>query len=205
MIISGKYIERSNVVCVFSNNQLVDIQQLLPCYSEEQRRGSNFADDHIMRVRVLDLPALGLKWIAEPGRLRLEEERAREPMDSKIAKEMHRVIFCIFGSEKPSAYGFNFDVVYRASQVIPQQDILRCFIKTDDQELVKDFGWQYTLAREKGKWSETYFFKVISPIEISMHVNNHFVGGGFPTEEEIQATFEKCYSDIDAVFSTLSF
>ncbi len=72
-------------------------------------------------------------------------------------------------------------------------------------DFVKDFGWQFTLSKQKGRKLETYFFKAVSPIELRVHANFHFSDHEFGSPKDLQEQFEKCYNNINLIFDNLSF
>jgi hypothetical protein len=122
---------------------------------------------------------------------------SRSPKDARLAHEMRRLLTALYPDKQPEAYGYNYDMIYRVDTVIPVKEIMGSFLKSSATEEVKDFGWQYTLSKEKGKRAETYFFKMVSPIEYGVHANFHFNESILPKTEDLQASFEKKYADAD--------
>lgn len=206
MNIIAKNIEMSNCVAVFPERFfLPEPSVFMSLFGPEDLKGANFADDPVMRLKVFDLPFKKFKYIFENNRMRIEEYGFKEPNESKCTLEIRRIISGIYNNLEPVAYGFNYDTIYRFDSVLPQRDILAQFISPAQQDLIKDFGWQYTVAKDKGQKLATYFFKVVTPIELRVHANYHFNISNFPLGEKLQEQFEKCYTDIDKSLDNLSF
>ena len=202
----AKQIEMANGVAVFGERFFLPEPGIfIGLFSPEEMKGANFADDPVMRLKVFDLPAKKMKYIFEGDRLRIEDYGFREPTDSQLGSELFRVAHAIYDKLQPKAFGFNYDTIYRFDSIIPQVEILGKFIAPSMQEQVKDFGWQYTLMKDRGRNLETFFFKAVSPIEIRIHANYHFNEGVFSSPEKIQQQFEKCYTAIDEVIERMAF
>ena len=196
----------SNCVVVFGEKFfLPEPNSFISLFDSNEMKGTNFADDPVMRIKVFDLPNKKFKYIFENNRLRIEEYAFREPNESKCAEEIHRIISNIYKNIKPLAYGFNYDLIYRFDSVLPQREIMANFINNSMHDSIKDFGFQYTVSKEKGKNLETYFFKSVSPIEFRVHANFHFNNTEILTGNDLQAQFEKCYTLIDEAIHNLSF
>lgn len=207
MNITAKQIERSNAVIAFTEGSapFPEPSQIFALYAPEQARGSLYSDNAAMATRVFELPNAGLQLVFEPGRTRVEDKQHRTPTDSKVAAELVRIMGSLAPKASPIAYGFNYDIIYRVDNVIPMRDIMAAFVKTDAVEDVKTFGWQYTISKEKGKKLRTYFFKAVSPIELSVHANFNFTADALPDAAALQAELEKCYIAADEAVAHLSF
>lgn len=199
MSIIAKQIQRSNIITVYADGsiRLPEPSAVFAAYPGESGKGAVFSDNAAMATRIFEFPAVGFMWIFEPNRIRLEDKKFRTPDESKLASEFHRVFNALSFNTQPIAHGFNYDIIYRTDSVIPTGEIMQNFIRTDAIEDVRDFGWQYSLAKEKGKRLETYFFKAISPIEYSVHANFQANEPGLPKEKELQEHFKRGYSDVD--------
>jgi hypothetical protein len=207
MNITAKQIQRSNVVFVFDRNSvsLPEAAQVFALYPGPGSKGALFSDNTSMATRVFDFPEIGYQIVCEPDKIRLEDKKSRTPDVSKLGVEMVRIITALYPNATPIAYGFNYDMIYRTSVVIPMLDIMSHFLKHQTVEQVKDFGWQYTVSAPKSKNSETYFFKAVSPIELSVHANFHF-GEYVPHKSTmIQSAFERGYKDADDGLAHTSF
>ena len=207
MNIIAKQLERSNVVFAFREGaiQPPEPSRIFSLYGGDASKGSLFSDNPAMSTRVFEFPALGLMWIFEGSRVRVEDKRFRSPQDSKLPQEMLRVLKALYPNVAPIAQGFNYDILYRMDIVIPVADIMGSFLRKEAVENIADFGWQYTLTKEKGKRAETYFFKVVSPIEFSVHANYHFNNIGTVEERDLQKSFEHSYREVDKALDHIAF
>ncbi|MEK7641692.1 MAG: hypothetical protein AAB365_01735 [Patescibacteria group bacterium] len=207
MTITAKHIQRSNIIVTFPDGtlRLPEAAQIFALYTGEAAKGSVFSDTPSMATRVFEFPVPGLQWVFEPNRIRIEDKSARQPSESRLAYELHRVLAVLYPDRKPAAYGFNYDSIYRVDTVIPTGEIMKSFLKPSAVEDVADFGWQYTLSKDKGKRTETYFFKVVSPIEYSVHANFHYNETVLPKSGDLQSGFERSYADVDESLAHMKF
>lgn len=206
MNIIAKQIERSNIVYLFPAGAFAppEAGDFFRLHSESELKGINFVDDPALRLRLFDLTALKYKWTFEPDKIRLDDVGFRRPADSKMANEFVRVVSAV-SKKKPSAVGFNYDIIFKTDVVIPMKEIMANFLGDEEAERVRDFGWQYSVTKHKGAKSELYFFKAVSPLELAVHVNVHFQGTDIPEGKNLQRLFEECYNDIDTAIERLSF
>lgn len=207
MNITSKHIQRSNAVFVFERNTLTfpEAAQVFALYQGSASKGALFSDNASIATRIFEFPEVGYQLIFEPDKIRLEDKKSRTPDESKLGQEILRIVNALYPQKVPVAYGFNYDILYRTQVVIPMPEIMEHFLKKEVVEDVKDFGWQYTVAKEKGKHTQTYFFKVVSPIEINMHANFHF-NDYLPLRNQlIQNAFERAYKDADEGMTHTSF
>jgi hypothetical protein len=158
-----------------------------------------------MGFKIWSFPESKIRIIQEPGRIRIEDMSQKSPNESKIGEEAFRIISAFFEPKSFGSFGFNFDVYFRFDNVIPQREILKNFLSQDKMEDVSDFGWQFRLNSQKDKKKLTYFFKVISPLEIALHANVHYEKNAPSSAQELQEIFEKSYEDIDDIFNDLTF
>ena len=206
MNIISKQIEMSNTVAVFGDKFfLPSPAHFMSLFDHNGLKGSNFVDDTAMRLIVFEMPALKFRYVFENKRFRIEETGFRYPEESRCVVEMHRIIESLYKNVPTLAFGFNYDVIYKFDHIIPQREIMGNFIKGDKHDYIKDFGWQFTLEKEKGKKLETYFFKAVSPIELRVHTNFHFNDKADFRSEEFQNKFEHYYKKIDEVFKDFAF
>jgi len=206
MKITAKSLFHANMVFVLPQQTALKLepQEVFGHFTSEQSQGSTFADDPVMQLRVFQFPKLQLKVIQEKNRLRLDDGSATDLAKSVLANEGFRLYQALAKGEKSDSYGFNYDIMVRADQVIPQQHILANFVGTETIDDVADFGWQFTIRKPNGQEQKTYFFKVVSPLEISLHVNCHFVG--HPTSAAtLTQRYTDSYANIDAIFQQLNF
>jgi len=207
MKIIARSLQHSNIVLVAKDGGLnsVDPQQVIGLFKPQDLKGSTFVDDPAMKVKVFGFPEKKLKIIMEEKRLRLEDSSGESPDSSKFGFEAYRLIAELVKGLPLDSWGFNYDVFYRGDQVIPQGEIMKSFVNDVQQEQIRDFGWQFTLAKPAEKMQESYFFKVISPLEIAVHANYHFTLPVPKSAEELQAQYEKYYSSTEKILQQLSF
>jgi hypothetical protein len=214
----SKQIQKSNIVFAFAAPIAApDPSSVFSLFTEAERAGAGFSEDQMFRMSIFDLPALKIRIVFERQKLRIEEGGYRAPGDSRIAKEIERIIKTLLPDAPLLAYGLNYEAIYKLDSVIPTQDIMASFMDTADTEDVRDFGWHYTVALDKGKRLETYFFKAVSPMELAEHANFHFdCTAGKKNAQVASATavlgsislaevFVKCYNAMDRVLSSLPF
>jgi hypothetical protein len=207
MNIIAKQIRSSNMILAFADNSLVlpEPSLVFSAYHGDASKGSMFSDNTATGTRIFEFPTQGIMWIFEPSRIRLEDKKSRTPDVSKLGHEMARVVQILYPKAAPTARGVNYDIIYRMDSVIPTGLIMANFLKPEAIEEVKDFGWQYTLAKEKGKKTETYFFKAASPIEWAIHANFHQNEPGLPKGEVMQKEFETSYVSADRSLNHMNF
>ncbi len=206
MNITAKHIQRSNIVVTFAPGSITlpEASQIFSLYNAEQTKGATFSDTPSMMTRVFEFPVVGLQWVFEPTKIRLEDKMNRPPRDSRLAYELRRLLATLYPDRTPQAYGFNYDMIYRIDAAIPIKEIMGAFVKSSTLEDVKEFGWQYTVVKEKGKRAETYFFKMVSPIEYGVHANFHYNESILPKADDLQAAFERKYADADESVASIS-
>ncbi len=171
-----------------------DPSRLFALYTGQESAGARFLDDTALGVRVFSLPALELRIIFEPTRIRLEATSAKKPHELKLAEHAASIIKEFYPKMPFTRYGFNYDITYQYDAVIPQRQVIGAFFDDETVERTTHFGWQATLAKDKGKRRETYFFKVVSPLELRVLSNIEFEQS-FPLTHESQEAFERCYSE----------
>ncbi len=207
MNITAKHIRVSNAIFVFKDGSFAPPEpaELFSLYSAEEIKGSLYSDNPSTATRVFEFPAMGLQWVFEPNKARLEDKRSRPPEESNIIRELIKMVTRLRPKAIPTAHGFNYDIIYRMDRVVPVGDVMSRFLRPEVIEEVKDFGWQYTLSKEKGKRLETYFFKMVSPIEYAIHANCHVNEPGVPKEEGMQKSFAHEYHVVDEAIKHISF
>ena len=207
MNITAKQIERSNAVLVFKEGTFAPPEpaELFSLYSADGVKGSLFSDNASSATRVFQFPALGFTWVFEPNRARIEDNRHRPPDESRLVAELLRMVTKLRPQAVSTMHGFNYDIIYRMDTVIAVGDVMSRFLRPEMVENVKDFGWQYTISKEKSKRLETYFFKVVSPIEYAVHANCHFNEPGLPRETDMTKSFIQEYKVVDEAINHISF
>jgi hypothetical protein len=207
MKIIAKSLQHANIVLVAKEGGLntIDPQQVMALFKPHDLRGSTFVDDPAMKVKVFGFPEKKLKIIMEEKRLRIEDLSGESPDSSKFGLEAYRLILELAKGLPLDSWGFNFDIFYRGDQVIPQREIMKNFVTDVEQDQIQDFGWQFTLVKPSEKKQESYFFKVISPLEIAIHANYHFSSPPVKSAEELQKYYEEYYSSTEKILQRLSF
>lgn len=166
--------------------------------------GAQYFDDPALGVRAFTFPALKLRITFERIRVRVEDTGSRRAEDLDIGSTLSKLSAALYPEKTFDRFGFNYDVVYRFDQMIPTESIIAGFIGSDMREEVSHFGWQFTLSKEKGKRRESYFCKVISPLEIDILANVEF-DRMLPSPEETQAQFVSNFGDVQAVLKNIAF
>ncbi len=206
MKITAKSLNHTNMVFVMPEKASLTLvpQEVFGHFTSEQTQGSTYVDDPVMELQVFQFPRLQLKVIHDKNRLRLDDSSGSDLSKSLLASEGYRLFQALAKGKVSDSYGFNYDIMVRSDQVIPQHHILANFLATNTIDDVADFGWQFTIRQPNGKEQKTYFFKVVSPLEIGLHINCHFVGqpasAASLTEQYIES-----YDKVDAIFQQLTF
>ena len=168
-----------------------------------EAQGINFMDDPIIQTKVLSVPKAGLQVVWEGRRLRIEDNAALPPEDSRLPHRAREIFQKLFGEQKNAltGFGFNFDVYYQMRDVIRIDELFRRMAPAPSEfgTGLMDFGWQWTVQRKDGKRLDGYFVKVTAPLELVMHHNPHFNQGTLPTEAEFVSLFADAYRSLDAV------
>lgn len=166
--------------------------------------GAQYFDDPALGVRSFTLPKLQLRITFERIRMRVEDTGSRRVEDLKLGETLGMLAESLFPKASFDRYGFNYDVVYRYDDVIPSRSVMSSFVEEGMLEAVSHFGWQFTLNKEKGRRRETYFCKVISPLEVQILANVEFERA-FPSQEALQKSFEKSYTEIQNIPERIAF
>jgi hypothetical protein len=172
--------------------------ELVELFKGDRGRGMQLADDPMLRMKVIDLPALGLQIACEEHRIRFEDLEAREPASSPLPAEAARILTRLTENRRTKfqGYGFNFEVFYQTQDIIPigeQYTAVSQPLPFGDHLL--DFGWQWSVARKDGKEVDAYFMKVTAPLEFALHHNAHFHASRVPAERELAVEFSNAYQE----------
>lgn len=224
MLIAAKSLHHANFVIVFAENKFLtpDNTQLNSLYSGQSAAGARFIDDPIVQTKILTLPAVKIRIILERNRLRIEDESQKEPQDSQLIDEAVYIYQSLFSQFPLTGFGFNFDIYYRFNEMMRMKDLFTNFAeeKILEKNDLQDLGLQFTLDRGSKKQIQ-YFIKIVSPLEIAVHVNHHFPAKELPflppeigkSSEKFDKSksfplhqlFEKCYNETDEVIEKLKF
>lgn len=177
---------------------------LFALYAGSESQGARLLDDTALGVRVFSFPAIDLRIIFEPTRIRLEATKPHKPEELALGEHMDRIVSGLYPKIPFTRYGFNYDLAYQYDAVIPQRHIMQAFMDEETVERATHFGWQCTLAKDKGKRRETYFFKVVSPLELRVLANIEF-DSALPRGKETQAAFVRCYTEAQGIAEHLTF
>lgn len=207
MDITSKSLHHANIVFVFEEKKFVlpDNTALMGVYQGDLAAGAQFVDDPVLKTKILDLPRLKTQIAIDLNRLRVEDFSQTEPENSNLINTALYVHQQLFNQIPLAGLGFNFDIYYRSSEVIRLEDLFKKLVdaKALEKKDLRDVGIQFTLEKEGGKKRETYFLKIIAPLEIVLHINHHFSLKKLPEKDELTAIFENCYKETDEVIKNL--
>lgn len=208
MIITSKSLQRSNVAFVFKPEGFImpENGEFTILYTGESAKGANFIDDPVMRLKVYHLPKLKMTFTLEGARFRVDHDPEDGNLNSAIVPESLNAHRSLFSKCNLESYGFNFDIIYRFDNTL-QLNYLFSLIADSSKILNKQdltaLGVQFTLQKP-GK-SETYFLKIVSPLELVAHINYHFNSVQLPDEQKMKELFQKSYEETDEVVKNLKF
>lgn len=215
MSITSKSLQRSNVAFVFKQEGFVvpENGEFTILYTGELAKGANFIDDPVMRAKVYYLPKLKMTFTLEGTRFRIDQDPEDGNLNSAIISESLNAYRSLFSKCNLESYGFNFDIIYRFDNTL-QLNYLFGLIADSSKILNKRdlaaLGVQFTLQRFDR--SETYFLKIVSPLELVAHINYHYNSNqlpagraGGPDEQKMKELFQKNYEEADEVVGNLKF
>lgn len=206
MAIVARILENTTAVAVAARPPLKTPEPtaVFALFAPEEQSGARFFDDPALGVRSFTLPALDLRLIFEPTRVRLEA-MAPKPVDVlPLGTRLATVVAAVYPNVSFPRYGFNYDRTFQYDAVIPQRHIMEAFMDAEAVNAMTHFGWQCTLQKEKGKRKETYFFKVVSPLEIRILANIEF-DRVLPEAGKCQTEFVQCADDAMHIVERLRF
>jgi len=207
MAITSKSLHHSNVVIVFDETRFEppDNKDFSSLYGGEDARGLRFLEDPILQTKILALPEAKLKVTLEGFRLRVDDDSDNEPKNSRIIKDVISIKERLFQKIPIAGFGFNYDILYRFNNVMPIQEMFGKFFsgKILESRELRHMGIQFTLESKKGEIADTWFFKIVSPLELAVHLNRHFRRKELPGEKNLVALFGDCYTnDTDEVVNS---
>lgn len=201
-MITAKTSLNSNIVFLFDKTKfyIPDNSVFGSLYSGIEAAGARFLDDPIIHAKVLTLPNIQTRITLEENRLRIDDDSEKKPEESSLFERALMTKEKLFSSLPIEAFGFNFDIQYRFSNVIPLNDFFEKIFdpKIHEEKDLRDFGFQCTFNNHKRGYTDIFFFKIISPLELSVHVNRHFPSREMPKEKKFKELFLTCYEDVDA-------
>lgn len=206
MSITARQFKQATGVAVTSGTKLRqpepgEILALFP----NQTSGAQYLDDTALGLRICTLPTVGIRIVLERQRVRVEDLMPRKPGESNVGTILGTIAEKLFPGQVFVRYGFNYDTVYRYDTVVPSRQIIGSFLDTTVAENVTHFGWQFSIPKEKGKRRDTYFCKMISPLEIEVLANIE-VDEKMPTKlSTLQSQFEAWYAESEDILDRFSF
>ncbi|MEW6617532.1 MAG: hypothetical protein AB1333_03910 [Patescibacteria group bacterium] len=202
-MITSKSPSNANIVFLFDKTKFFVPENSVfgSLYSGVEAAGARFLDDPIIHAKVLTLPNIQTRITLEENRLRIDDDSGKNPEESRVCEDAFKAREKLFPSSSLEAFGFNFDIQYRFSNVIPLNDFFEKIFnpKIYGEKDLRDFGFQCTLNNSKKGYTDTFFFKIVSPLELSVHLNRHFSSKEIPKEKKIKELFLACYEDVDSM------
>ncbi len=203
MAILARNLESVSLVVVAGETlPLPDPAAVFSFFQGADAKGARMLDDVALNLRSFLFPSLDLRIIFEPTRIRFELLSPKKPAEFPLAERAAETLTALFPKRPFPRFGFNYDVAYQYDAVIQQRVILGAFLDKDTLEDTTHFGWQFTLAKEKGTRRETYFCKVVSPIELRVMANIE-LDRPFPATKEAQSLYERCYTECQGIVEHL--
>src|SRR3989338_2315580 len=204
MVITSKSLQRSNIAFVFKQEgfSVPENGDFAILYTGESAKGANFIDDPVMRLKVYHLPKLKMTFTLEGIRFRVDHDTEDGNLNPAIVSEGLSAYRNLFSKCNLESFGFNFDIIYRFDNTLQLNHL---FSRIADNKILEKndltaLGVQFTLQRPDR--SETYFLKIVSPLELATHINYHFDSNILPEENNLKELFEKSYNDVDEVIKT---
>lgn len=209
MIITSRSVQHFNIVFAFDEKKFVvpENSEITGFFQASDLIGANFADDSVLRVKILNLPRIKMQVVFESNRIIFESSATEEISEEnliKIATDIHRNFFANFPL---TGFGFNFDVFYRFNEAIQLKSFFEKFggKKILEGSDLRDAGIQFTLDKKGGEKIEQHFVKIISPLEIAIHSNHHFPMSALQKNFGFMEVLQKCYDATDLVAENLEF
>lgn len=161
-------------------------------------------DDTALRFRTFTLPALDIQLIFEPTRIRIDALTAKKPDELNLGEHLAIVIKALYPGRPFPRFGFNYDIAYQYDAVIQQNEIIDAFLDKQTRDMVTHFGWQFTVMKDKGKRRETYYCKVVSPLELRI-MSNIESDSLLPTNPDIaKQLYARWYTECQEVVTHLT-
>lgn len=181
-----------------------DPTKVLPMFPKEAQAGARYLDDVALGIRVFTFPAIDVRLIFEPSRIRVEAMKPHKPEELPLAEFLSMLVTELYPKMPFPRYGYNYDIAYQYDAVIPQGHVIGAFLDKETADKTTHFGWQFTLSKEKGKRRETYLMKVVSPLELRVMANIEFEMP-VPKGKESQAAFVRCYTEAQGIAEHVNF
>ena len=204
MAIVARNLESVSAVAVAGETlPLPDPAAVFAHFSGPLSKGARMLDDTALNLRSFLLPALDLRVIFEPTRIRFEALSAKKPAEQPLGERLAATIAAVYPGRPFPRFGFNYDIAYQYDAVIQQRAILGAFLDKETIEDATHFGWQFSLAKDKNRRRETYFCKVVSPLELRI-MSNIELDQALPADPKAaQALYERCYTECQGIVEHL--
>lgn len=205
MAITARNLESVSAVAVAGQSlPLPEASAVFALYPGPLSKGARMLDDTALSLRSFLLPALDMRIIFEPTRIRFEGTAAKKPADMKLGERMAQAITALYPGRPFPRFGFNYDIAYQYDGVIQQGEIIGSFLDKEVADMVTHFGWQFSVFKDKGKRRETYFCKAVSPLEVRIMANIEIDRMLPESPEETQALYERCYTESQEIVDHLT-
>jgi len=181
-----------------------DPAKILNLFPKEAQVGARYLDDAALGVRVFTFPQIDLRLIFEPSRVRVEATKPKKPEDLPLAEFLSMIVETAYPKMPFPRYGYNYDITYQYDVVIPQNHVIGAFLDKETADKTTHFGWQFTLSKDKGKRKETYFMKVVSPLELRAMANIEF-DQPLPKGKESQSAFVRGFEEAQKIAEHVNF
>jgi hypothetical protein len=204
MAIVARNLESVSLVVVAGETlPLPDPAEVFAHFTGAEAKAARMLDDAALHLRSFLLPGVDMRIIFEPTRVRFEALNPKKPSEEKFAERAAQSLHALYPKRPFPRIGFNYDIAYQYDAVIQQRVILGAFLDKDTLEDTTHFGWQFSLAKEKGTRRETYFCKVVSPLELRIMANIEHDRPLSPAPAETQALYERCYTECQEIVEHL--
>ncbi|MEK7505382.1 MAG: hypothetical protein AAB597_00590 [Patescibacteria group bacterium] len=206
MNITARQMEGSSAVAVSKSAIILPEPGMVFALFPKEGGGARYFDNPAMSVRAFHFPEAKLRLIFESQRVRLEDTGNRQPAESQLGETLCATIKTLFPQTRNNfnRHGFNYDINFRYDNVIPQNNIIGTFLPPKLQGAVTHFGWQFTIGKNKGRRRETYFCKVVSPIEMQVLANIE-IDEELGEEKTAGERFRKCYTEAADTIAAITF
>jgi hypothetical protein len=206
MAIVARNLEGISAVLVSLSHGLAspEPQQVFSLFTGDIGKGARLLDDVALHVKVFTFPAMNLQIVFERTRIRFDATTPKKPDELRLGEIMAHVAKALYPDIPFQKIGFNYDIAYQYDVVIPQRQLWERFIAKDALEDMTHFGFQMSFQKEKGKRRDTYFCKVVSPLELRVLANIE-LDRALPTTEEAQKLYTQCYTECQEIVGKLAF
>ncbi len=206
MAIIARNLEGISAVLVSLSHALAspEPQKVFALFTGEVGKGARLLDDTALHMKVFTFPAMNLQIVFERTRIRFDATTPKKPDELRLGELMAHVAKNLYPEVPFQKLGFNYDIAYQYDVVIPQRQLWERFIAKDALEDMTHFGFQMSFQKEKGKRRDTYFCKVVSPLELRVLANIE-LDCALPSVDETQVLYTRCYTESQEIVTQLAF